>query len=197
MSPPFRPGNAPDAIAWHALEHVEVCDLLQVTPEVGLSETEVSQRLADFGPNSIEVPRGANLWAKIPEQVASPAALLLLGASLASYLLNRVVEGTAVLLSVLLTVIPSLVLIFQNRRNTPQNQLHLARMARVRRDGRLRIINPVQLVPGDVIHLTAGDLVPADARLTASISLRLHEERLTGSRHAVDKVPQAVRSGRP
>jgi len=186
-----------EPIAWHALEHAEVCEVLNVVPEIGLSDAEAARRLDEVGPNRINPPRQKDYWSLIPGQVASPLVLLLLAASLASFLMNRSLEGSLLLAVALIDVLPGLYLVLGAASSGPGYRPTLARFSRVRRDRQMRLVDAAELVPGDVIHLVAGDIVPADARLIASVNFRAQEAPLTGEKRAVDKVPQAIRRGSP
>jgi P-type Ca2+ transporter type 2C len=195
MESPLFPGQALERIAWHTLEQPEVCQVLQVTPETGLSEAEVAQRREEFGSNEILIPQRKRLWGSLPDQIAGPLVLLLLACSLASFLLNRLVEGVALLIVALVDILPGLVMELRSSRANPGHpQLSTPRYTRVRRAGQMRLIDPRGLVPGDVIQLLSGDIVPADARLIGSVNLLAQEGPLTGEKHAVDKVPQAMRA---
>ncbi len=183
----------PEPIAWYALEHAEVCEVLNVIPEIGLTDAEAARRLEEVGPNRIASPRRKDFLAAIPEQVASPLILLLLAASLASFLMNRSLEGALLLAVAVIDVLPGLYQELVAARSGPGYRPTVARFSRVRRNRQMRLISATDLVPGDVIHLVAGDIVPADARLIASVNFRAQEAPLTGDKHTVDKVPQAIR----
>lgn len=188
-------GQTPESIAWHTLEHIEVCQVLQVSPETGLSEAEVTRRRIAFGPNEIVQPPRRGLAWRIPIQVFSPLILLLLACGLASLLTQRFLEGIALLLIAVIDGIPGLILEIRSAHVTQGYQLPRPHFAHVRRGGHEYTVDPRDLVPGDVIHLFAGDIVPADARLIGSVSLLAQEGPLTGENHTADKVPQALRSG--
>jgi Ca2+-transporting ATPase len=188
-------GQAPESIAWHTLEHLEVCQVLQVSPDIGLTEAEVVQRRAEFGPNEIvPAPRSGFLW-QLPSLVFSPLILLVFACSLASFFTSRLAEGIALLFIAVLDGLPGLILEIRSSQVLRGYQLPLPHFAHVRRGGRECTVDPRDLVPGDVIHLFAGDIVPADARLIGSVSLLAQEGPLTGENHTSDKVPQALRSG--
>src|SRR5690349_5226266 len=108
MESPLPPGQSPDSIAWYALEHLEVCEVLQVTPEVGLSEAEAARRHDEFGSNEVLTAHPKSLLWRIPDQIVGPLVLLLMACSLASFLLNRLLEGVILLLVTILNFLPGL-----------------------------------------------------------------------------------------
>ena len=64
--------------------------------------------------------------------------------------------------------------------------------AKVLRNGKITWLSAVELVPGDVITLEAGDAVPADIRISESVNLRIEEAALTGESHAIDKITNSL-----
>ena len=70
-----------------------------------------------------------------------------------------------------------------------------AATSKVLRDGKIAIIKSEDLVPGDIIHLEAGDSVPADARIIECASLKVEESALTGESVPVEKTADALDSG--
>jgi Mg2+-importing ATPase len=159
---------------------------LDTTPD-GLSQAEARRRLARYGPNDPSPPRHYSALGELIRLLLNPLVLILLVASVASALLGDLVGSLIVTVIVLI----SLVLDFYQTHRSQAAAQRLAQLivttATVRRDGKLQELPFADLVPGDVIALSAGDLVPADCRLLKSRFLAVNQAALTGESLAVDK----------
>ncbi len=144
----------------------------------GLSTTEARRRLLEHGPNAVkeDSPRSwrvfvGKLWAPVPWMLEAAIALELL--------LGRGGEAVAITALLFFNAVVSFVQEHRAQRALALLRRRLAVQARVRRDGRWRLLPAQELVPGDVLHLRVGDLVPADARL-ADGQLLVDQSPLTG-----------------
>jgi Ca2+-transporting ATPase len=180
---------------WHALESGEVARILEVDPQQGLSEEEVARRQERYGLNEI-IDRGVKSpWLILWEQLTDVMVIILIISAAISFALGDELDGIAILTIVVLNAL----LGFTQEYRAEQAMAALRKMAapvvRVRRGEHVREVDAIDLVPGDVILLEAGSAIPADARLTESVSLRVQEAALTGESHAVDKVVAAIEGG--
>src|SRR5271166_6353370 len=132
------------------------------TSDVGLTSDEASRRLTQYGPNNATAPKRSPAWLRFLKLFANPLVIILLFASGLSAATGDaasfVIVATIVLVSVLLDFVQ------QSRAQNAVDALteQVALRACVLRDG-VEINLPVsQLVPGDIVRLAAGDLVPAD-----------------------------------
>ena len=153
----------------------------------GLPEGEATRRFAEHGPNELEAPVRRTLFVQLVRRLVDPlVAILLVAAAVSAFAQER---HSAIL--ILAIVIASVVIeTAQSRRAQRTADLLRARaapVANVRRGGAARAIARRELVPGDVIELDAGDLVPADARLLAAKDLHLHQAALTGESMPVER----------
>ena len=161
-----------------ALRVEEVFDRLDSSAN-GLTSSQVDERLARFGPNVLttrKVRASSVLW----RQVKNPILVLLLGAALVSGFTGGATN--AVIISVIVTL--SVALGFFNEYAAEvamaSLQAQISRQATVRRDGQLSQVPVSALVPGDVVELGVGTLVPADLRLIEVLELECDEGVLTG-----------------
>jgi Mg2+-importing ATPase len=153
----------------------------------GLTATEAEARLARYGKNQPHEPSSlAKFWQAL-RSVASPLVGILLVAGLASAFLGQHTDaalvGTIVVLSSGLDL-------FQTRRSeraVRQLQSAIAPTASVLRDGTCVEVARAAIVPGDVVRLAAGDLVPADARLVEARDLHVQQGALTGESLPAEK----------
>jgi len=165
--------------AWHTLPGEQVREALG-TPVGGLFPDDASRRLAEFGPNQLQVAPLPPLWRIFLRQFRSPLIYVLFAVSLVSLLLGEAVDAAVILGIVLLN---STIGFIQEYRAQQAIQA-LARMtsprATVLRSGEEVEIPASEVVPGDLLLLTAGDRTAADARILHGSDLEIDESALTG-----------------
>ncbi|MGV3758195.1 MAG: magnesium-translocating P-type ATPase [Actinomycetota bacterium] len=200
-SPSPTPGSstaglsADDPALWAA----HVADLLPQlgSSEGGLSVGEAARRLAVDGPNAIEGPRGHRGARLLLAQFESPIVLILAGATVVSMALGDVVDG----LIILGIIVASSGLGFWQEHTAGRAVDALLAQIRVdvevRRSGRAVSVPITQVVPGDLVLLAAGDLVPGDGRVLAARGLLVDEAALTGESYPAAKEPGEVAPGAP
>lgn len=154
----------------------------------GLTSDEAKQRLRKHGPNSLAQEVRFGTLVSIFRLFANPLVLILLAASVISLSLGDAVDGLIVITIVLLSVSLNFFMEFQARHAVEEIQKQVATSAAVVRDGQEQELPVADLVPGDVIRLNAGDLVPADARLLLVKDLHVRESALTGESLPVEKM---------
>src|SRR5665811_1782426 len=152
-----------------------------------LTSAQASHRLQQFGPNTLPQPRLLPLWRRILRAVRDPLVLVLLAAIVLTSLTGDVAD--TIVIAVVIVVNTTLAV--RQEISADQAVSALARLVapvvRVLRDDR-EVSRPVaDLVPGDLIVLAEGDLVPADAMLVGGASLQVDESALTGESLPVDK----------
>ena len=172
---------------WYQLQPEEAVSQLQSDAAYGLTETEATRRLAEYGPNEL-VDRGRkNPWLIFWEQLTSVLILVLIVAAIASAFLGDYKDAAAILAIVVLNA----VLGFRQEYQAERAIAALKRLAvpnvKVRRGGHVLEISARTLVPGDIVLLEAGNLIPADGRLLQSVNLRVDEAALTGESEPVEK----------
>lgn len=180
----------PTQEAWHVAEIDQVLHNLDVRVETGLDDIEARKRLDDYGTNEL-VEHGLKspfviLW----EQLTNPLVLLLIFAAVVSALLGKADSVIAISAIVILNAVLGVVQEYRAEQAMAALKKMAAPMVRIRRNGRVTDIASRELVPGDIILLEAGSIVPADARLIESANLRVQEASLTGESQPVDKSPQ-------
>jgi Ca2+-transporting ATPase len=175
--------------AWHTSEVAEVLQTLGTDAGSGLGDEEAARRLEERGPNELE-DRGtrsplANLW----DQFSSTMIVILIVAALASALLGDYEDSIAIAVIVVLNAALGFVQEYRAERAMAALKRLSAPRVKVRREGHVREISARELVPGDVVLLEAGNLVPADGRLVEGANLRVQEAALTGESEPVEKDP--------
>ena len=153
----------------------------------GLSEEEAAERLRRYGPNTFPEPPRRSLVRILLAQLASPLIYLLLAAALAALVLGEVANALFIGSVLLLNSAIGGVQEWQAEENSAALRSAIKGLSRVLRGGSLRLVESVDLVPGDVALLEAGDRVPADIRLLRSFEVRADELLLTGESFPVGK----------
>jgi P-type Ca2+ transporter type 2C len=173
--------------AWHALSIAEVLKQVNVSPETGLTDQEVQERLQKYGPNALtEAPRPSFLSLVIG-QLKSFVILLLIAAALISALLGDWIEAGAILAIVILNAVLGVVQESRAEEALAALKKMAAPEAHILRNGQRISVPADQLVPGDVVFLEAGNYVPADLRLFEAANLKVEEAALTGESLPVQK----------
>jgi starch phosphorylase len=164
----------------------ELFQLLEATP-AGLTTEEASRRLRLYGPNSLVRESRFAALLSFFGFFANPLVIILVVASGISLALGEHVGGLIIIVIVLFSVVLNFLMEFQARHAVEEIRKQIATTAAVMRDGRQQELPIVELVPGDIVRLKAGDLVPADARLLDVKDLHVRESVLTGESLPVEK----------
>jgi Ca2+-transporting ATPase len=185
-------GNQSKPEFFHALSAKDALARLGVEPQAGLEEADAEQRLARWGPNRMRQRRRVPALRILYKQLASAVVLLLMAAALVSALFGEWIEALAVgIVLAINTAIGFFTEVRAVRSMEALRQLGV-QSARVRRESKTRLIDAALLVPGDIVVVEAGDIVPADLRLIRSANLAADESALTGESLAVDKIVDPV-----
>lgn len=173
----------------------ELFEELQATA-AGLTTAEAKMRLEQHGPNSlVKESRFARLTGFLGF-FSNPLVVILLAAGTISLSLGDSIGGLIIITMVLLSVLLNFLMEFQARNAIDEIRKQVATTAAVLRDGREQELPVAELVPGDIVRLNAGDLVPADGRLLEAKDLQLREAALTGESLPVGKEAGDLAAGK-
>ncbi len=180
---------------WYTKEAAEVLEELSVREERGLSNAEATARLERYGPNRLEKPAPVGLIRRFFAQMKDPMIVVLLVAAALSVVVGGGEDWLDAGIILLIVVVNACISISQE--DNAQKALEAleklsAPQARVLREGLLQRLDTAMLVPGDIIHLEAGDFVPADARLLLAKGLMVDESAMTGESLPVSKRAEGV-----
>lgn len=164
------------------------------TSSAGLSEPEVERRLKKYGHNVLNKKPPKSILNMLKEQIFDPMILILLGAATFSALLNEWVEAGVIFFIVIINSIIGIIQEKKAQASLAALKTMSAPTATVIRNGSEKIVSASELVVGDLVILTNGDMVPADLRLTQSNNLKIAEASLTGESIASEKNAAAVLS---
>ena len=176
---------------WHATSIDRALTDLQ-TDLAGLTDQEAAARLSRFGPNRLSPAPPVSALAILRDQLTGVVVLLLFAAALISLALDDRLEAAAIgAVLVINTLIGFLTEWRARRAMEALRELDVPGATVVRR-GHPRIVDAQTLVPGDIIELSAGHKVPADARVIQESDLRTNEAALTGESLPVSKTAETV-----
>ena len=183
---------------WHTLSLAETANALGSDLTQGLSEAEVRQRQARFGPNELQERPPRTFWQMLLDQFNQFLILILIAAAVISAFIGwsefnktgnttEFVDAGAIMAIVILNALLGVLQEGRAEEALAALKKMSAPNARVLRGGHLVTVPSRELVPGDVVLLETGNYVPADVRLIESINLRIEEASLTGESVAVSK----------
>src|SRR5664280_505984 len=157
-----------------------VLERLGADPALGLTPEQTSARLSEFGPNELEPLQKTSLWRLIWAGVREPFVILLFIAGCLAIALNEVRDGLLVLVILAPIVGAGVLTEYRGEKALEALRAAAAPSARVRRGGRVEDVPTQELVPGDLVLLRTGDVVPADLRLVRAEALAFDRSVLTG-----------------
>jgi Ca2+-transporting ATPase len=164
----------------HATEAAAVAAAFGVQPAIGLTDEEAARRLAAAGANVLAPRIVPPLWRMAWDAATEPFILLLLGSGALAVFLGEVRDGLLVMAGLVPIVAADVVTEYRAERALEALHAASAPLARVRRGGAACDVPTAELVPGDVVLLRTGDVVPADLRLVETDALLLDRSVLTG-----------------
>lgn len=177
---------------WHALGVEEVLDELEVESAEGLSPEEADARLREHGPNQLQRAESRPWWRILLAQFRSLVVGLLGGAAILAFATGRWPEGIAVMAVLLVNTAIAFVSEWKAVRSMASLRKLGEQSTQVRRSGTEQEARAADIVPGDIVVLTAGALVPADMRLVQAEHLTVNEAPLTGESVSVSKTVDPV-----
>ena len=178
-------------MVWYKETAQEVMKTLKTTPD-GLNQDERISRLKENGYNHIEVKKKVSPLRKFLKHLTELLMIILLVASLLKFFTGEVIEGSIILAVVLVN---SFVGYWQERKaEEALNGLEklLGQNAVIFTEGIKELVPAKELVPGDLLALKAGDVVPADVRLIEVHDFMVEEAALTGESEAVEKTSERL-----
>ncbi len=175
----------------HARPAAEILRALAVDPTHGLTAAEAAARLSQHGPNALVEGRRRGPVRMFFDQFTDFMIVVLLIAAVVSGILGDVVDTIVILVIVVLNAVIGFIQEYRAEAAIAALRQMAAPEARVLRDDRTHSIPAQELVPGDIVLLDAGNVVPADMRLLEVAALQTQEAALTGESAAVRKSADA------
>jgi len=171
----------------HAEDVEKIAQLLQANPQSGLTEQEVQKRIEEYGLNSYKAQKQKNVLLILLSQFKSPIVLLLVVAAGFSFFFEHWIEGFSIIGVLFITAALGFFMELQARRSMNALKEMDVSVSKILRDHALIEIPSERIVPGDILLVEAGDIVPADGRLFELNQLEADESALTGESLPVTK----------
>lgn len=178
--------NKTEHIDWHTLTKEEVLQKLQSDTN-GLTKAEVTKRLEEYGYNRIVEEKRTSPAVIFAKQFKEPLIIILLVATLISSFIGDLIDAIVIIAIVILAIIVGFVQEYRSEKAIHALKKMAAATIRVIRDSEEKIIDIKELVLGDIILISAGDRVPADAYIIEAFNLEVDEAPLTGESVPVEK----------
>ena len=182
---------------WHTEELSQVLKKLKTNEKLGLKADEAKSRLETYGENKLKEKKKESLFVKFIKEFNDFMIIALIVAAIISAVVSKLngeadyVDSIIIIAIVIFNAIMGLVQEEKAEKSLEALKKMSAPSAKVIRDGRVQEIDALQVVPGDIVVLEAGNYVPADCRLINSYNLKIEESALTG-----ETIPTNKDSGR-
>jgi Ca2+-transporting ATPase len=160
--------------------------------ETGLSEKEAKERLLKHGSNAFHKKEKKSAISIFLKQFISPLIFLLIGAATVTGVLNEWIDTSVIIFAVLLNVSLGFYHEYNAENTLDKLTSYIKNRSRVIRGGVEQEVDSISIVPGDIIKLSYGSRVPADARILTINNLRIDEAILTGESLPIEKNTESV-----
>ncbi|KAF2125399.1 potassium/sodium eff [Dothidotthia symphoricarpi CBS 119687] len=194
LQPNPSDGATPSPLhAPHTLTFEEVAEELRVDINHGLSTTEAESRLQLYGPNKVKGAEGLSMWKILMRQISNSLTFVLIIVMAISFGIDDYIEGGVVTAVICLNIVVGFWQDYRAEKTIESLKKLTAPEATVTRDGTTDVkVKAVDLVPGDIVQLSVGSIVPADIRLIDGVNAFTNEAFLTGESIPVEKTPLKV-----
>ena len=183
----MAPASGDQPIAWHCLNAEQATRSLASDLRQGLVAADALSRLEQFGPNALQEARRRHPLSMLAAQFTDFMILVLIAAAVIAGFVGEPQDAVAIVVIVVLNGVIGFVQEYRAERAMAALKKMANPKARVVRDGRPAMIDADALVPGDLVELEAGNIVPADLRLIELAALKINESALTGESQPVEK----------
>ena len=163
------------------------------TSMIGLTEDEAQNRLKIFGNNSFNKKKKINVIDLTIKQIMSPLIFILIGASILTGILQEWINMTVILCAILINVFLGVYREYQAENTLDKLVTYIKERSRVIRGGKEQEIDSTLIVPGDIIQLSYGSRVPADARVISINDFKVDEAILTGESLPIAKTTEDLK----
>ena len=184
--------DKPQDQLWHALEERDILENLK-TEITGLTTEEARKRLDEYGPNELESEKKKSKLILLMDQFRNPIILILIGAALISLIANKLISVYVILIVIIFNTFLGFFQEYKAEKSLEALKSMASPEAEVLRDCldfggcTEKRIKTREIVPGDILLLDTGDIIPADARLYETVNLEIDESILTGESMPVMK----------
>lgn len=185
--------NNPNISEYATMDLIAVIDIFKTQNE-GLTTKEVDRRLEEFGPNQISEGYKDTVWSRLFEAIINPFSIILIVIAVITFITDIVIPARkdyfTFIIIILLVFVSSMISFIQSQsssRAVAELTNQIKNTSHVYRSGKLIEIPQDQVVPGDIVHLGAGDMLPADIRFIQTKDTFVAQSALTGESTPVEK----------
>ncbi len=179
---------------YHLTSIQDIAQTLKTSPS-GLDSTTAQQRIEEYGKNLLEAKKRKTIWSMLWAQLTDFMILVLIAAAVLSGFLGDVTDTIVILAIVVINAIVGLIQEWRAEKAMEALENMASSHARVLRDNQSIEVLAADLVPGDVVLLEAGNIIPADVRFIETYSLKVDESSLTGESINVEKTSDPLADG--
>ncbi|TDE06920.1 cation-translocating P-type ATPase [Flavobacterium sandaracinum] len=179
---------------WHLLPLSEIILLLNTTPS-GLNSIIASERLKEYGQNQIEDSKKKSIFKMILSQLSDFMILILIAAAIISGIVGDLTDTIIILAIIIINAVVGFIQEFRAEKAMEALKKMAANLARILREGKMMDVPASDLVPGDVVVLEAGNIIPADIRFFETYQIKVDESALTGESNNVEKNIEELSKG--
>ncbi len=170
----------------------DIVNKKKIDIEKGLSSSEVRKRQKKYGKNKLQEKEKKSALRIFFDQIKSIIMVLLGSAAIVSFLFGEVVQGLAIVIVIIITIMIGFFTEFRAIRSMESLKKMSRVTAVVRRNGEVKKVSATELVPGDIVLVESGDVVTADIRLVEANKLQIDESALTGESVTASKSIEKV-----
>lgn len=179
---------------WHLLSIDEVSRQLETAPS-GLEEHNASKKIAQFGKNEIIHKKKNTVFRMLLRQLTNFMILILIAVAILSGFIGDITDTIIIIAIVIINAIIGFIQEFRAEKAMEALQKIIPSNSKVTRGGNTIEIPTVDLVPGDLVLLEAGNRIPADVRFIETYQLKVDESTLTGESHHAEKTTTVLPEG--
>jgi Ca2+-transporting ATPase len=179
---------------WHLLPLSEIILLLNTTPS-GLNSIIASERLQEYGQNQIEDSKKKSIFKMILSQLTDFMILILIAAAIISGIVGDLTDTIIILAIIIINAVVGFIQEYRAEKAMEALKKMAANLARILREGEMMDVPASDLVPGDVVVLEAGNIIPADIRFFETYQIKVDESALTGESNNVEKNIEELSKG--
>lgn len=171
----------------------EVLYHLNVVKEKGLSEDEVEKRRSNYGNNEFTPPKTSTFFDNLLENLGQPMIIILMIAALISAIIGEIHDAIGIIGAIWIGIGIGMATEGKSKKAAQAlSKLTENIEVKVLRDNKIIKISKNELVPGDIVYIETGDMIPADGRLIESVNLKIREDALTGESEEVNKKSESI-----
>ncbi|WP_087021084.1 cation-translocating P-type ATPase [Thaumasiovibrio subtropicus] len=177
---------------WFATSVEETLKQHDTAVEKGLSSETVARRLEEFGYNELQAQDSTPAWKLFAHQFQNPLIFILAVGAIVSFMTGHTVDAVAITAIIFINACIAFWQEYKAQKGMEALKEMAAPTAEVLRGGEWLNVPARELVPGDVIRISTGDILPADVRILEANRLAIDEAALTGESEPVDKITDII-----